>query len=246
MARDILAQRSRRVLVWGLAFAGLCLVGSSLALAVVGLPAPIYPGLAALVVIPTPLLLLGALICTRKPQERMGPMLLALGLVGSLQLAAGEYATYSVRGRSGQLFATGAAGWLSSVAQVFTVVGLVVIILLFPTGRLLSHRWRPVAWVVAGAGVLGAINIALSGPRFNSNLDFVRNPWYVVRPPGILVVLRFIAQPLLGLGIIGAIGQLVVRLRRSRRCAPPSPERREGPVPCRPGPFAALACSRRQ
>jgi signal transduction histidine kinase len=192
------------------------LVVASLILAAVGLPAPAYPGLAALSVIPTPLLLLGGLICIRKPAERMGRILLAFGLVGSLQLATGEYATYSVFGRSGELFATGAAGLLSSVAQVFTVVGLVLIILLFPTGHLLSRRWRPVAWLLSGAGLLGAINIALSGPRFNSNLDFVRNPWYIAHPPGILMALKFIAQPLLGLGLIGSIAQLVVRLRGSQ------------------------------
>jgi len=148
---DAPALKSRRVLVWGLTLAGVCLVGASLVLAAAGLPVPVYPGLAALSVVPTPLLVLGGLICTRKPQERMGKILLALGLAGSVQFAAGEYATYSVLGRSGLLFATGAAGWLSSVAQVLLVVGLVVIILVFPTGRLLSRRWRPVAWAV-GAG----------------------------------------------------------------------------------------------
>src|SRR5438132_2070383 len=65
------ALKSRRVLVWGLTLAGVCLVGASLALAAFGLPAPAYPGLTALSVIPTSLLLLGGLICARKPQERM-------------------------------------------------------------------------------------------------------------------------------------------------------------------------------
>jgi len=177
---------------------------------------PAYPGLAALSVIPTPLLLLGGLICVRKPQERLGRILLVLGLVGSVQLASGEYATYSVLGRSGRLFATGAAGWVSSVAQVFLVVGLIVIILVFPTGRLLSRRWRPVAWAV-GAGLVGGLaKVAFGGPSFSSNLDFVRNPLYVTHPPWFLAALQLVGLPVLAVGIIGAIPQLVVRLRRSR------------------------------
>jgi signal transduction histidine kinase len=203
-------------LIWGLGLAGVGLIGAGLALAAVGLPVQAYPGLTAASVIAVPLLLLGGLICARKPQERMGKILLALGLAGSVQFAAGEYATYSVLGRSGRLFATGAAGWLSSVAQVFLVVGLIVIILVFPAGRLLSHRWRPVAWVV-GAGFLGGLaKVAFGGPMFNSNLDFVRNRLYVAHPPWFLAALELVGLPLVALGIIGAIAQLVARLRRSR------------------------------
>jgi signal transduction histidine kinase len=191
-------------------------VGASLALAAVGLPVPVYPGLVALLVIPIPLLLLGGLICARKPQQRLGRLLLGLGLVGSVQLASGEYATYSVLGRSGRLFGTGAAGWLSSVAQVFLVIGLVAIILLFPTGRLLSRRWRPVAWALGGGFIGTLAGTAFGGPTFNSNLDFVRNPLYVAHPPPILVGLVGILTVALVLGILGSIAQLVVRLRRSR------------------------------
>jgi signal transduction histidine kinase len=192
------------------------LVGAGLALAAIGLPVPTYPGLATIAVIATPLLLLGGLICARKPQVRLGPLLLGLGLAGSVELVSGEYATYSALGRSGRLFATGAAGWLSSVAQIFLVIGLVAIILLFPTGRLLSRRWRAVAWAL-GAGFIGTVvGTAFGGPMFNSNLDFMRNPLYVAHPPAILVGLIGILTVALVLGTIGSIAHLVVRLHRSR------------------------------
>jgi signal transduction histidine kinase len=208
--------KSRGVLVWGLTLGGVCLIGAGLVLAAVGLPVPVYPGWIVISIVVTPLLLLGGLVCARKPQERMGRILLGLGIAGSVQFAAGEYATYSVLGRSGQLFATGAAGWVSSVAQVFTVVGLVVIILLFPTGQLLSNRWRPVAWAI-GVGLVGGLAaVAFGGPTFQSNLDFVPNPLYVPHPPPILAAIQHLGYPVLLLGIAGAIAELVARLRRSR------------------------------
>jgi len=207
---------SRSALVWTLTIAGLCLVGESLIFAAVEQPVPGYPGLAALSVVATPLLLLGGLVCARKPGERLGKILLALGLFAGVQFATGEYATYSVLGRSGRLFGTGLAGWLSSVAQVFLVVGLVVIILVFPRGRLLSRRWRPVGWAL-GAGFAGQLlSTAFGGPTFESNLDFVRNPLYAQRPPAILVALVHVLTVGLLFGIVGSIAQLVVRLRRSR------------------------------
>ena len=213
---DAPVRRSRSVLAWGLTLAGVCLVGAGLALAAIGLPVPTYPGLATIAVIAIPLLLLGGLICARKPQVRLGPLLLGLGLAGSVELVSGEYATYSALGRSGRLFATGAAGWLSSVAQIFLVIGLVAIILLFPTGRLLSRRWRAVAWAL-GAGFIGTVvGTAFGGPMFNSNLDFMRNPLYVAHPPAILVGLIGILTVALVLGTIGSIAHLVVRLHRSR------------------------------
>jgi energy-converting hydrogenase Eha subunit E len=52
---------SRSALVWTLTIAGLCLVGESLIFAAIEQPVPGYPGLAALSVVATPLLLLGGL-----------------------------------------------------------------------------------------------------------------------------------------------------------------------------------------
>ncbi len=209
-------RKSRILLAWGLTLAGVCLVGASLALAAVGLPIPVYSGLTALSVIATPLLILGGLICARNPQVRLGRILLGLGVVGSVQLVCGEDATYSVLGHAGQLFATGATAWLSSIAQVVLVVGLIVIILLFPTGRVLSRRWRPVAWAL-GVGFIGVLAAtAFGGPTFNSNLDFVRNPLYVAHPPPTLNALVSMLTVALVVGLIGSIAQLIVRLRGSK------------------------------
>jgi len=202
-------------LVWTIAVAGLALVFGALVFIAVQQPAPAYPG-AVIAIIVLPLLALGGLVSARRPGERMGPILLTAGGCGAVMIAAGEYATYSVLGRTSRLPATGAAGWISSVAQPGLVVGLVVIVLLFPTGRLLSPRWRPVAWAVA-LGLLGVLlTEAFGGPNFQSNIDFMRNPLYLAHVPAVVRTAVAGLNSAVIVGMIGAIVQLIVRMRRSR------------------------------
>src|SRR5437588_10783719 len=65
---DAPASKVRSVLVWSLTLAGVGLIGTSLAIAGVGLPVPVYPGWTVSLVVATPLLVLGGLICARKRQ----------------------------------------------------------------------------------------------------------------------------------------------------------------------------------
>lgn len=101
------------------------------------------------------LALLGGLISSKQPSNALGWLLLAMGL----REAMGAFGLqYGIAG-------TGpGAGWLpvpDAVAAVMFgpaaggVFGLLItfFLLLFPDGRLISRRWRPVAWAAA-AGVL--------------------------------------------------------------------------------------------
>ncbi len=88
----------------------------------------------------------------------------------------------------------------------------------FPTGRLLSLRWRPAWWLAVGATAAMALVVAFyPGPLGNFLDGFgVPNPYGVaglgeLHPALVLVVLiPFLASVLL------AVASLVVRLRRAR------------------------------
>jgi signal transduction histidine kinase len=166
--------------------------------------------------IAAPLLLLGGLICVRKPREPIGWLLLCSGLAMSGMIGLGEYAMYSVFGRSHPLPFTGAAAWVSSVLQAGGVFGILIIMVLFPTGRLLSSRWRPLGWAVVVAGITAFAVTALGGPDFNSNLDSIRNPIGIDHPARVLVALALVGDAITFLAIAGAGAQLLVRLIRSR------------------------------
>jgi hypothetical protein len=89
--------------------------------------------------------------------------------------------------------------------------------LLFPTGRLLSPRWRPVAWL---AGVTTAVLTALTSLR--TELGTVEDQ-VVANPIGVAAVGNPEKSPiipvlivLLGVLATAAFGSLVLRFRRSR------------------------------
>ena len=92
---------------------------------------------------------------------------------------------------------------------------MVLLFLLFPTGRLPSPRWRPVAWsLVAGLGLVMLTQALASGTLFDFPKE--QNPFSAPVLAPILGPLGAVGGLLLALGALGAIAALIVRLRQSR------------------------------
>jgi two-component system, NarL family, sensor kinase len=119
----------------------------------------------------TPLLPLGALLITRLPRNAIGWILFATPVGIALSVAAEEYATYSHF--VGRLPAERWIGWLGEWAGGPTLAILTVALLLFPTGRLVSRRWRPFLWLGIAGPVLVWLGSVL-GP--GEDLKFMGNP----------------------------------------------------------------------
>jgi signal transduction histidine kinase len=98
----------------------------------------------------------GALIASRQPENPIGWVLLGSAVVVAAAFATGEYSVYATHGRATPLPASMWAAWVGSWAWVVGLGPIVtVLFLLFPDGRPLSPRWRPVA--AASVVVLGVI-----------------------------------------------------------------------------------------
>jgi len=102
---------------------------------------------------------LGGLIASRRPGNPYGWLWLGFGLGLSLQLLAKSYAAYALVVQPGSLPAPWEISRLLAVGGPMALALAPFLFLLFPTGRLPSLRWRPVAWI---AGASGAVLFVLS------------------------------------------------------------------------------------
>jgi hypothetical protein len=108
-----------------------------------------------------PFSVMGALICARRPGNRVGWLLLIAGLSSAWFQVADGYVAYG-QDRGWPPPASSLVAWTASWAWVPALAAVLFLLLLYPTGGLLSRRWRPVAWAAGGWAVLAAAAMALS------------------------------------------------------------------------------------
>jgi hypothetical protein len=158
---------------------------------------------------------MGALIVARRPANLIGWSFVAAGLGLALSAFGGLYAVYALLTNPGSLPGGAWLAWIQSWLTIPAIYGaFAALLLLFPNGRLLSPRWRPVAWLVLGwiAGV--AMGNFTSPP--DSYLG-VEAPVRLNQAAGqIMNTIGSLAWFLSTLAIPAAAASLIVRFRRSR------------------------------
>jgi signal transduction histidine kinase len=168
-------------------------------------------GLAA-VAIEIAIATLGALIVSRQPRNPIGWIFVAVGFLVGLGSVADAYANHASR----SLPVASVAAWLSNLIEGPAEFGIFVFVfLLFPTGRLLSPRWRPVAWAAAAAIALLVLDGALL-PGALQSYPSVRNPFGVGALGPVLLPVDKLGFVVLVLTLIAAAASLVLRFRGSR------------------------------
>jgi hypothetical protein len=159
----------------------------------------------------------GALVASRQPGNLIGWIFCALGLFLPLAGASEEYALYALVTQPDSLPGGEVMAWLAAwFAGAINFAMLAFVLLLFPDGRLLSRRWRPIVWVNLIAVLLIFAWNFEPGQIESLGLLKVPNPFGVVGADALLNALGEIGFFLvLAVAIAGAIS-LVVRFRRSR------------------------------
>jgi hypothetical protein len=116
---------------------------------------------ASLLVYPT----VGAFLASRRPENLIGWLLCAIGLLFVTEGFALVYAGYALSvepdSLSGKQIGLWVSGWFY-YPMVF--VGAALLILLFPDGHLPDRSWRVVPWLAAGGGLLWTLFLATTRP----------------------------------------------------------------------------------
>ena len=155
---------------------------------------------------------MGALLATRRPANPIGWLFLAAALGLAFSAFAHGYGDYAIDARSGALPGAGlvtSLGWTGWVA-----FGLLAVFvpLLFPTGKLPSARWRPVAVVGAAAVTAQTVTLALRPGRLE---DFhTDNPLGSTPLGGLLQGLSSLARPVILAVLVAGVASLIVRYRQ--------------------------------
>jgi len=101
----------------------------------------------------------GFVLASRRPANRIGWLFLAVGLTLGLDAFMNPYGLHALRVAPGSLPAGRLAAWFANWIWVVELAGLSFLLMLFPTGRLRSRRWLPAAWFVGA--VYAFIGLAL-------------------------------------------------------------------------------------
>jgi MFS family permease len=151
----------------------------------------------------------GVLIISRRPGNVIGWIYALVALAMALGGVAGGYAERSLPGFR----------WVALLPDLLWLVtvpvGVMLLMLLFPTGQLPSSRWRPVVWVTIGATVVAVVGTALTPGPVEYYPD-LQNPLGVAGAGPVLDVIVGVGFVVMVAGVFAAAGSLIVRWRRAR------------------------------
>jgi hypothetical protein len=136
----------------------------------VSLDTPVYFFWLDLTVLSVGYSVIGAIIASRLPHHPIGWICCAIGLISAVDHFGGEYAVYALLAHPHSLAGGKAMLWLQGWFWMLFVGLIVFLLLLFPTGRLPSSRWRPLAWLSVAVILVGVIWSSVISPdvRFDA------------------------------------------------------------------------------
>jgi hypothetical protein len=216
-----LSTRTAAWLAWSLCALSLVLTALSFLLLALNLSlnAPIYFYWVEPTTIAVGYSVIGAIIASRLPRHPIGWVCCAVGFTGAVEHLSGEYAVYALLARPEALMGGKAMLWLQGWFWILMFGLIVILLLLFPNGRLPSNRWRWFAWFSVALTLLAAILAVISPdvgldvlrPSGGGHISFA-NPLGVEGLPNIF---RLVQTLVLALGPVAA-ASVVVGRRKAR------------------------------
>jgi len=160
---------------------------------------------------------IGAVIVGRQPRNPVGWLCCGIGLLLGPAFFGQDYGWYALIHEPGSLPGGWGMAWLGQWPWYVALGLITLLVLLFPSGRLLSRRWRLVAWAVAAATAVSWLWAAFAPrPLEGAGLGRLANPLGVTGAEAAFEVLGDVVILTLSLLTVLAVVSQVVRFRRAR------------------------------
>ena len=207
---------------WPAALAGLAVLGLAAGARLAGLMAAadrsgaqgLGPVVVPVVLATVSAAAVGALLASRRPRHPVGWLLLGIGLGLAANVLVEPYVKYGLLVRSGSLPAAPLLVGFTYTPVVVWLSCAGFVLLLTPTGRLPSPRWRWWAGLAAAAPVVAVVATAVQpdplAPDYHGNPLAVPALARLLAAPGVAAIALVLVSVLVG------AGSLVGRFRRAR------------------------------
>ncbi|HUG14649.1 MAG TPA: hypothetical protein VMM78_06480 [Thermomicrobiales bacterium] len=159
--------------------------------------------------------ILGVLIVNRWPGHVIGWLFCVIGLLFSISWPTYAYEQFA--GAEHVPLLVGALLLAQVVGTSYVTILIVIVPYLFPTGRLLSSRWRALLWIAIGTTAFFAAidffavrELGFDDRQGNANplyIQTVDDIASVIEPPAVIIAL---------VTVIGGIASMALRYRRAR------------------------------
>jgi signal transduction histidine kinase len=157
----------------------------------------------------------GRLIASRQPSNPIGWLFLSSGVAFAIAGITDAYAIRGLETAPGSLPLVPLAVWIQNWIFVPAMASIPLAVLLFPTGGLLSPRWRPVAWLLIVGAALAVLGLILKpGPA--GGTVTIPNPTGVRGLAPVAGGAQLLAGMMVVSGAVASVVALVVRFGRAR------------------------------
>jgi len=160
--------------------------------------------------------IVGALIVLRHPRNLIGWAFCFGALAIELENAGGGYLEHARASDFGAVRSAAIVGlfadalWIPSLA-----LGIIFTFLLFPDGRPLSSRWRPLVWAAATLGLVSLpLTLFAPGPLYYA--EDIENPLGLSAIAGVIEEAQAVSLVGMMTLFFVSIGSVALRFRRSR------------------------------
>ncbi|HEY5890208.1 MAG TPA: hypothetical protein VIW94_05875, partial [Acidimicrobiia bacterium] len=161
---------------------------------------------------------IGAILAIRKSENKVGWLLLGCGFFYGLNTLGEALAVYSAVELDVSLQVSQNVMMLAGWCFVLALACLALLFLVFPTGHLISPRWRWAVWLVTISIPISAYSLLVISRAVNDIEGFLANFWSIEhagQPVDSATALIFTAGfgVQLVAGLVG-VASLLIRLRR--------------------------------